>query len=347
MDSGFIVLNNRNYPGLNALFDELGVELYPTEMSFSLTGTPFSWCSQDFYQFRFISSFRKLKLLKEIVRFNRLAKREIENLSTTKWLDNNGFSSLFRDAYLYPMSAAIWSSRGQVIQQFPMRSLARFLNNHGLLDLFNRPQWFSLKGGSRTYINRVLETADINSLFLEEEVQVCRKEGQITVMSQNGSRYYDRVIFACHANEALEVLQEPTSGEVSALSKFAYSLNPTVVHFDEQLMPDNRNNWASWNAVNEAGYDYVTYWMNNLQDLETDHQVFVTIGEFPSIDSSKLLEEINYQHPIFTESTLKGQQELQALQGLNSTYYTGAHLGYGFHEDGLQSALRVVKDING
>ena len=347
VDSGFIVLNDRNYPGLTSLLGSLNIELHPTEMSFSLTGLPFSWCSDDFYRLRFIRSYKKLKLFKEIVRFNRLAKLGLENLSAADWLDKNRFSELFRDAYLFPMCSAIWSSRGQTIEQFPVRALTQFLNNHGLLNLFNRPRWFSLKGGSRAYVSQVLKTIGIDNLHLNEEVKIIREEGQVVVATQDDARHYDLVIFACHANETLEVLQDLTKAESDALSKFNYSANPTVMHFDHELMPGDTQDWASWNAVKQGGYDYVTYWMNNLQDLNTKRQVFVSIGDFPNIEPDKVVDVIDYEHPIFTQSTLEGQDDLQDLQGSNNTYHTGAHLGFGFHEDGLQSALRVVKWING
>ena len=347
VDSGFIVLNDRNYPGLTSLLANLNIELHPTEMSFSLTGSPFPWCSEDFYRFRFLGSLQKFKLLKEIVRFNRLAKLELENLSAVEWLDKNYFSELFRDAYLFPMCSAIWSSRGQTIHDFPVRSLAQFLNNHGLLDLFNRPQWFSLKGGSRTYVSQVVERLGVDNLHLNAEVKIVREEGRAVIIERDEARYYDLVIFACHANEVLEILQNPSSAESQALSKFRYSSNPTVMHFDQKLMPGDTKNWASWNAVKEGGYDYVTYWMNNLQDLNIKREVFVSIGDFPNIKQDKVVEVIDYEHPVFTQSTLEGQAELHALQGSDNTYYAGAHLGFGFHEDGLQSALRVVKWING
>ena len=347
VDSGFIVLNDRNYPGLTSLLGDLNIELHPTEMSFSLTGSPFPWCSEDFYRFRFIRNYRKLKLLKEIVRFNRLARTGLENLSAIDWLEKNRFSELFRDAYLFPMCSAIWSSRGPVIHEFPIRSLTQFLNNHGLLNLFNRPQWFSLKGGSRAYVSQVLENIGLDNLYLNEEVKITREEDRVAVVTRDDTRHYDWVIFACHANETLEILQDPTDAESEALAKFKYSDNPTVLHFDRELMPEDTKNWASWNAVKQGGHDYVTYWMNNLQDLDTKRQVFVSIGDFPNIEPGKVVEVIDYEHPIFTQSTMEGQDDLQDLQGSNNTYYTGAHLGFGFHEDGLQSALRVVKWING
>ena len=347
VDSGFIVLNDRNYPGLTSLLGDLNIELHPTEMSFSLTGSPFPWCSEDFYRFRFIRNSQKLKLLQEIVRFNRLAKRDLENLSAIDWLEKNRFNELFRDAYLFPMCSAIWSSRGQVIHEFPIRSLTQFLNNHGLLNLFNRPQWFSLKGGSRTYVSQMLEHIGIDNFHLNEEVKITREAGGVVLVTQDEARHYDWVIFACHANETLEILQDPTKAESEALKKFEYSDNPTVMHFDHELMPEDTQNWASWNAVKRGGDDYVTYWMNNLQELNTKRQVFVSIGDFPNIEQDKVVQVIDYEHPIFTQSTLGGQDDLQGLQGSNNTYYTGAHLGFGFHEDGLQSALRVVKWING
>ena len=347
VDSGFIVLNDRNYPGLNSLFNSLKIKLHPTEMSFSLTGSPFSWCSDDFYRFRFLGSYRKLKLLGEIIRFNRLAKMEMEDLSAVDWLDKNRFSHLFRDAYLFPMCSAIWSSRGQTVSQFPVRSLTQFLNNHGLLNLFNRPQWYSLKGGSQTYVSNLIDTVGAHHLFLNSDVKVSRDNRRILLVSEDETRYYDRVIFACQADEIPKILEDPSKAESEALAKFTYSVNPTVVHLDRSLMPKETKKWASWNAFREGHYDYVTYWMNNLQDLNTEQHVFVSIGDFPDIHSDKIVKSINYEHPIFTDSTLQGQCELQALQGFNNTYYAGAYLGFGFHEDGLQSALRVVKRING
>ena len=195
--------------------------------------------------------------------------------------------------------------------------------------------------------DRILEAIGADKLHLNAEVKIKRDNGRGLLVRKGDAFYYDKVIFACHANEILPLLDDPSKEESLALSKFNYSINPTIVHFDQSLMPKDTKKWASWNAFKEGPYDYVTYWMNNLQDLKTRRQIFVSIGDFPSIDSNKVVTSIDYEHPIFTHSTLLGQSELQALQGSNNTYFAGAHLGFGFHEDGLQSALSVVKRING
>ncbi len=346
VDTGFIVMNNRNYPLLTDLFLELQVELHPTAMSFGVTSEDFSWGVDDYLSLRFLRNPQKIRLLFEIIRFNRLAKNIQSSDSIDSWLDQKKFSKFFKNYYILPMSAAIWSSSGETIKDFPMRSLSKFFDNHGLFNLLRRPQWYSVISGSKTYIPKLLQHANINNIFLNVDVRVTRTDQGVEIFVDNKTEIYDAVIFACHANQVANILDDISPTESETLSKFTYSNNAVVLHEDPALMPPNKKQWASWNGMRTQQKEFVTYWMNNLQKLDTEHEIFVSIGNFPQPQGT-IHEELTYEHPIFNESTLAGQQQIKNIQGVNNTFYVGAHLGYGFHEDGIQSAFNIIKKLQG
>ena len=346
VDTGFIVMNNRNYPLLMDLFLELQVELHPTAMSFGVTSENFSWSVNDFLSLRFLSNPQKIRLLFEIIRFNRLAKNIRSKDSIDSWLDQKKFSKFFKNYYILPMSAAIWSSSGETIKDFPMRSLSKFFDNHGLFNLFRRPQWYSVISGSKTYISSLLQRGNIKNIFSNADIRAKRNEQDVEIFIDNRTETYDAVIFACHANQVADILDDISSTESKTLNKFTYSKNVVALHEDKELMPSNRKQWASWNGIKTQQEEFVTYWMNNLQKLDTAHEIFVSIGNFPQ-PKGTIHKELLYEHPIFNESTLSGQQQIKNLQGVNNTFYVGAHLGYGFHEDGIQSAFNIIKKLQG
>tara|TARA_B100000212_G_scaffold101707_1_gene74879 strand:+ start:401 stop:1423 length:1023 start_codon:yes stop_codon:yes gene_type:complete len=340
-------MNDRNYPLLTKLFLELEIELHPTSMSFSVDTEDISWCSEDFKKFKFFNSLKKIRIFLEMIRFNNIASNVDSNGSIEDWLREKKFSQFFKNNYVYPMSASIWSSSQESISRFPMKSFSRFFNNHGLLDLIKRPQWFSVLGGSSSYIEKIINRSRINDIFKNANVSINRDKEKVFVQNNNKTFQYDAVIFACHANQIQEMLVDMSPEEEKILSMFEYTSNNVFLHFDSSLMPNERSLWSSWNSFKNNKYDYLSYWMNNLQKLDSERDIFVTLGNCPDIDEDKVIKKIKYEHPLYSEKTIKGQKLIKSIQGNNKTYFTGAHLGYGFHEDGIKSSLEVVRIING
>ena len=347
VDSGFIVMNDRNYPLLTKLFLELEIELHPTSMSFSVDTENISWCSEEFKKFRFFNSLKKIRIFLEMVRFNNIASNVDSNGSIEDWLKEKKFSEFFKKNYVYPMSASIWSSSQESISRFPMKSFSRFFNNHGLLDLIKRPQWFSVLGGSNTYIEKLINHSKINNVFKNAHVSIKREKEKVFVLNNDIENQYDVIIFACHANQVGAIVDDMSSEEQEILSMFEYTTNNALLHHDENLMPNEKSLWSSWNSFKNNKYDYVSYWMNHLQKLDIERDIFVTLGNYPDVDEEKVFKKIQYEHPLYSEQTIKGQKLIRSIQGNRKTYFTGAHLGYGFHEDGIKSSLEVIKIING
>mgnify|MGYP001382119523 CR=1 FL=1 len=347
VDSGFIVMNDRNYPLLTKLFLELEIELHPTSMSFSVDTEDISWCSEDFRKFKFFNSLKKIRIFLEMIRFNNIASNIDSNGSIEDWLKEKNFSEFFKKNYVYPMSASIWSSSQESISRFPMKSFSRFFNNHGLLDLIKRPQWFSVLGGSNTYIEKLINHSKINNVIKNANISVYREKEKVFVINNDEAHQYDAIIFACHANQVGELLNDMSSDEEEILSMFEYTTNKVLLHVDSSLMPNKKSLWSSWNSCKNNNHDYVSYWMNNLQKLDSKKDIFVTLGNYPDVDEEKIFKKIKYEHPLYSKKTIEGQKLIRSIQGNNKTYFTGAHLGYGFHEDGIKSSVEVIKNING
>ena len=346
VDSGFIVMNDRNYPLLTKLFLDLGVELHPTSMSFGVETEKLKWCSNDFLKLRFLKSFKKIRLFVEMIRFNNLASNVETNLSVENWLRKNNFSDFFIANYLLPMSSSIWSSSQESIKRFPMKSLSSFFKNHGLLNLVKRPQWFTVLGGSDNYVEKIINISEINNVVTDAELLIKREGRKVSLQNKGVTSQYDLLIFACHANQIEEILTDISPKEAEILSMFEYTNNNVLLHDDKNLMPKEESLWSSWNSFKNMNYDYVTYWMNNLQKLDTEKEIFVTLGSCPEIDEERVFKKICYEHPLYSENTLEGQKNLKSIQGENNTYFVGAHLGYGFHEDGIKSTVEMLKNIN-
>ena len=346
VDSGFIVMNDRNYPLLTKLFLDLGVDLHPTSMSFGVETENLKWCSNDFLNLRFLKSFKKIRLFVEMIRFNNLASNVETNLSVENWLRKNNFSDFFIANYILPMSSSIWSSSQESIKRFPMKSLSSFFKNHGLLNLVKRPQWFTVLGGSDNYVEKIINISDINNVVTDAELLIKREGRKVSLQNKGVTSQYDLLIFACHANQIEEILTDISPKEAEILSMFEYTNNNVLLHDDKNLMPKEESLWSSWNSFKNMNYDYVTYWMNNLQKLDTEKEIFVTLGNCPEIDEERVFKKICYEHPLYSENTIEGQKYLKSIQGENNTYFVGAHLGYGFHEDGIRSSAEILKNIN-
>lgn len=362
VDTGFMVFNPRNYPLLTRLFDLLGVRTQPTDMSFSVSidngrlEYAGSGIGALFAQRRNLVNPRHYRMLYSILRFNRDARTLLDggtsrHLTVDEFLARGRYGRAFRDRYLLPMAAAIWSCPTQTMARFPAVSLARFYANHGLLDLRNRPQWRTVCGGSREYVQRLLAP-------LQERVRVGmpvtgveRHTGGIRIHTQDDSPAgYDAAVLACHADEALRLLHIPTDRERSVLGRFAYQHNRTLLHSDPRLMPRRRAVWSSWNYLSErstgnASTVSVSYWMNRLQRLHQAPPLFVSLNPPHEPDPRTVVAEMDYTHPVFDTDALIAQRQLSALQGVDRIWYCGSYFGYGFHEDALRSSVGVAQRL--
>lgn len=361
VDTGFIVFNPPNYPCLSRLFQHLAVETVETDMSFgvSIRGGELEYAGSDlnglFAQRRNLFRPRFWKMLQDIRRFYGSAKRYLSSVgerSIGELLDQENYSEAFIDDHLIPMAAAIWSASNQEIKAYPAADFIRFFANHDLLDLGHRPRWHTVKGGSREYVRRLVADTNFHAIKHAKVHQLSFVGEQITVTDVSGHEaQYDEVVIATHADQALKLLAQPDSLEREILGVFRYSENIAVLHEDTQLMPKRKSAWSSWNYLQRdtgGSTDQplcVSYWMNKLQALETQRNVFVTLNPYTDPAADLTHGRFNYTHPIFDQQTSLAQARSIALQGRKHVWYCGAYLGHGFHEDGIQAGLWVAEQL--
>jgi hypothetical protein len=363
VDTGFIVFNDRNYPNFRRLLRGLDISPHPTEMSFSVSltedgvrgGFEYNGASLAglFVQRRNLIRPMHWLLLREIARFNREAKAWLRagvesDLPTGQWLAARGFGQQMLSRYLLPMTGAIWSASPSRILDFPANSMLHFLDNHGLLDLANRPQWFSLRGGSQTYVQSLARACDARWVVGDPVQRVRRiQDGVVIERAGGASERFDGVVMACHADDALRLLDTPDRLEREVLGAFRYSENRVYLHSDPEFMPQRRAAWASWNYVgsgtSETAPIALSYWMNALQDLDTDRLMVVTLN--PESAPRQIHRELVYRHPQFDVSASIAQRRRAALQGHRGVWYAGAHWRWGFHEDGVVSGITAVQSM--
>ena len=348
VDSGFIVFNQHNYPNLLKLFKELNVEINDSSMSFSYNNISSAWSSEDYKKLSYIANKSYLRRLIEIIRFKRLAlitKDEPSNSTLGSWLIDHNFSNEFTQEYVVPMAASIWSSNFDVIREFPFKTFVEFYDNHQLFNLLKRPQWKSVNNGSSTYIEKMQTQWGVKNIFLNAKLEI-NFQDKFFILNNGIEKSYDMVIFACHANQIKTIFPKiDTFLGTSLLNEFSYSQNLVSIHTDESVMPLNKNQWSSWNIQQLNQKFFLTYWMNNLQKLDTNHNIFVSVGDNARISREKLINSFTYQHPIYNSKSVMAQNAITKFQGNNGIYLVGAYLGYGFHEDGLNSAIKVAQTI--
>jgi len=366
VDMGFIVYNEANYPNLTALFDWLGAPTKASDMSFgvSLDGGSLEYSSNSalslFAQKRNLLSPRFWSMLSDLVRFYREAPAHCAALdhrltSLGDYLCEQGYSRAFQDDHLLPQAAAIWSTSANGIREFPAAAFIRFCQNHGLLKLKGRPAWRTVDGGSRAYVERL--TADYaDRVRTACAARAVRRTGRgVEVLDATGeTRRYDHVVMAAHAPQSLALLEDASPQERALLGAFRYTPNHAVLHTDDRLMPRRRSCWSSWNYVGrrpEAGGDSgdlcVTYWMNRLQVLPDHAPLFVTLNPAEEPDPARVIHSETYEHPLFDAAAIRAQRSFWSIQGERNTWYAGAWLGSGFHEDGLQAGLAVAEALGG
>lgn len=358
VDSGFIVFNRHNYPQFCQLLEQLEVESEPTEMSFSVhnaaTGLEYNATSLNtlFCQRRNLLRPRFYRMLWDLLRFYRQAPALLTDDNNTQTLDqylrSNNYSDIFIYDHLLPMACALWSGPSDSLMAMPARFLVAFMDNHKMLSLTGRPQWRIIKGGSRQYVDKFLSRFD-GTVQINSPVQSVRRVYNGVTLSVNDEQWpFDAVVMACHSDQALKLLSDPSPEETDILGGIEYQQNLMQLHADESVLPDNPQSWASWNVhVSEALSQRctVSYHMNTLQGLNAPVELIVSLNSSDRVDPNKVFTERHYAHPVFNEKTLQSQQRWQAISGQQHTYYCGAYWGWGFHEDGVNSALNVVKQF--
>lgn len=361
VDTGFIVYNEVTYPNLTALFSHLDVPTAASNMSFAVSigngafeysgGTGLGLVAQASN----LASPRFWSMVADILRFYRNAVRDLPSMgdmSLDEYLARNAYGRTFRDEHLYPMAAAIWSTPAMEVGDYPAANFVRFCRNHGLLELWGRPQWRTVKGGSQRYVARMAEEIGARILTSTPIVSVRRVAGRVEITDRSGRmRIFDDVVIATHADQALRMLADPTDDERRTLGAFRYSQNEAVLHADTALMPRRRAAWSSWNYLADTSdgmsQPSVTYWMNRLQPLGLAPPTFVTLNPCRAPREDTIISRELYHHPIFDLATERAQHDLWSLQGVRNTWFCGAHFGSGFHEDGLQAGLAVAEDLGG
>lgn len=361
VDTGFIVHNDRTYPNFVRLLAELGVETQPGDMSFSVSNrkTGFEYSSRGingfFAQRKNLLRREHFLLLAEILRFNRSAPKLLdrqgaEAATIGDVIGEGKYHPLLAERYLLPMASAVWSMPLDSIRSFPALTLLRFFHNHGMLGINTHPKWKVIRGGSHIYIP-LLTASFKDRIFLDARIASVRRQasGVILQFDDRPSMAFDQVVFACHGDQVLSLLEQPTGAERDVLANFKTSRNVAILHTDSSLLPSRRAAQASWNYnldLSENGAAAVTYHMNRLQSLKTAESYCVTLNGESAIDSAKVLRKIVYRHPLYTQNAVRAQGRWKEISGQNRTHYCGAYWFYGFHEDGLNSALRVARALS-
>jgi uncharacterized protein len=360
VDSGFIVYNEHNYPNLTALFEHLHVETCPSDMSFAVSADDgrmeygAAGIAGLFAQRRNLLRPRHWMMVADILRFFRRAEAQSralqDDIGIGAFLARHGYSAAFIEDHILPISAAIWSTPAHGIRDFPAKAFIAFFANHGLLQINNRPRWRTVVGGARTYIDRLLTGSGVRVLTDRTIIEIRRDIGGVELRFGTGEvSRFDEVVFACHADQALALLGDPSDEEFNLLSSFKFTPNRAVLHTDVRLMPQRKAIWSAWNYLRSGTGPQaslsLTYWMNRLQPLPTTTNIFVTLNPGCEFAPGTVRRVIDYTHPLYDSRAMAAQQDIWQIQGQRRTWFAGAWLGCGFHEDGLQSGLEIAERL--
>ena len=355
VDTGFIVFNKKTYPLFTKLLDELNVHYEKSDMSFSVfskdrnfeyNGTTLNTL---FSQRKNIFNYKFIKMIYEIIKFNKVALTLLSaktEISLETFLRQNNFSDYFCKNYILPMGSAIWSSNINSMLKFPAVFFVKFFNNHGMLNINDRPQWLTVTNGSKEYVEKLTASIKKNIRLNCPVKAVKRNKDSVEITSSDGNEIFDYIFFACHSDEALKLISDPSAQEKEVLSSIPYSKNEVTLHTDESIMPKNKLTWAAWNYNIDSTDDMpiaLTYNMNILQNLKTQQTILVTLNDNGNINPEKVLKKINYDHPLFSLRSVEAQKNYGIISGVNRTGYAGAYWGNGFHEDGISSAYNAIK----
>ena len=361
VDTGFLVHNDRTYPNLIDFFEELKIETHLSEMSFSVVRRTddITWAGTNiftvFAQPGNLFSMRFFRFLKEVLRFNKESKKYLleyegkPELTLDEMLIKKGYTEDFKNWYLLPMGGCIWSSPTNEMLNFPAYTFLIFCLNHGLLQIFKRPQWKTVLNGCRTYVEKALTKID-NKFLNEPVLEVVSEDNKLKLITEKRIEYFDYCLICSHPPQTLEIFKNADFLTKNLLSKFKYQKNIAVLHFDESVLPREKIAWAAWNYLSTeltSGNDKVSvsYLINKLQPLPVEKAVIVTLNPASKIEKNKVVKEINYQHPLFSIDAIMAQREMVNIQGRQGVYFSGAWLRYGFHEDGILSSKSVINKL--
>ena len=361
VDLGFIVFNKTTYPNLINFFEELKVPYEKSDMSFSVSvkdsnieygGTGFN---SLFARKNNLFNFNFIKMIYEIISFYKsapvLLKKDLKNLTLGNYLDNSKISKYFINYHIIPMVAAIWSMPFSKARDIPFELFLNFFNNHGLFKLKDRPQWYTVTNRSRNYVSKVLDKINGEYFKNYEIKKIIRSDDNVRIFINTLGEYrdYDHVVLACHADQSLKLIDNPSNEEKEILNEFTYISNEAYLHTDVDLMPNKINAWSSWNSISKKDLTKtcVTYWLNKLQNLDTNKNYFLTLNPITEIKDSKIIKKINFTHPYLNNKSFEMQNRLKDLQGKKRLWFSGSYFGYGFHEDGLKSSLEMLKQFEG
>ena len=361
VDLGFIVFNKTTYPNLINFFEELKVPYEKSDMSFSVSvkdsnieygGTGFN---SLFARKNNLFNFNFIKMIYEIISFYKsapvLLKKDLKNLTLGNYLDNSKISKYFVNYHIIPMVAAIWSMPFSKARDIPFELFLNFFNNHGLFKLKDRPQWYTVTNRSRNYVSKVLDKINGEYFKNYEIKKIIRSDDNVRIFINTLGEYrdYDHVVLACHADQSLKLIDNPSNEEKEILNEFTYISNEAYLHTDVDLMPNKINAWSSWNSISKKDLTKtcVTYWLNKLQNLDTNKNYFLTLNPITEIKDSKIIKKINFTHPYLNNKSFEMQNRLKDLQGKKRVWFSGSYFGYGFHEDGLKSSLEMLKQFEG
>ena len=357
IDTGFIVFNDRNYPRFEALLAQLGVATQPSAMSFGVSdGQSFEYNGASpnglFAVRRHALTPSFHRMIADLLRFNRDARELLgsdEDPSLRRWLEQRSYSRAFIERLIVPQASAVWCADPAQMWSFPARFLLEFFENHGMLEFARRPRWRTVTGGSRTYVEALIAPWRRRLRLATPVARVVRHADRVEVTARGGEpERFDAVVLATHSDEALALLSDPSDLELELLSAIPYQPNEAVLHTDRSLLPRRRRAWASWNyhlCAPETGGATVTYHMNRLQSLSADREFCVTLNRTAAIDPEKIIATFRYAHPLYTPAGVAAQARGCEISGHNRTHYCGAYWGWGFHEDGVASALRVAREL--
>ncbi len=360
VDIGFIVFNYQTYPNLINFFKENNIEIEKSDMSFSVSvnDTNIEYCGRGingiFSNRANLLNFRFIKMFLEIISFykknDNLNSTEI-NLSLGEYLKKQNLSKYFIDYHLIPMVSAIWSMPPYEANQMPLSFFLKFFQNHGLFKIKERPQWYTVTNRSKTYVNNILQkiSGEHYKNYAVSKIKRNLNGLQVYYGDDNEFFSYDKVIIATHADDALKLIDSPLEEEIKILSNFKYKKNIAYIHFDESIMPKNKKNWCSWNSSVDklnVNNNAITYWLNLLQNLKVDKNIFLTLNPYLKIDEEKIFKKVTFTHPYYDQNTLNNQKNLLKIQNKNSILFCGSYFGYGFHEDGIKSSIDMLKHLN-
>jgi predicted NAD/FAD-binding protein len=360
IDIGFIVFNFQTYPNLINFFQENDIKIEKSNMSFSVSvdNTNFEYCGKGlagiFSNKSNLFNIKFLKMFFDIIKFYKKSDQiyiSKDKITLGEYLKINKLSKTFIDYHIIPMVSAIWSMPPYEASNMPVGFFLKFFQNHGLFKLKNRPQWYTVSNRSRTYVNKIISKISGEHYKNYKVTKIKRKSSGIELYYGGGNEYfdYDKVVLATHADEALKLIENPTKDEKDILSNFNYKENVAYIHTDQRAMPNNKKAWSSWNSSIDnidLEKNSITYWLNLLENLKCDENIFLTLNPYFKIDEKKVLKKVKFTHPYYDQKALDAQSELNKLQNKKNLLFCGSYFGYGFHEDGIKSSIEMLKNFN-